>query len=57
MTEGPDAIYAWSRATRAFTRSQVRARQVINAVVPPATSPEVLFQVEKEHAQYELPKG
>ena len=57
MTEGPDAIYAWSRATRAFTRSQVRARQVINAVVPPATSPEVLFQVEKGHAQYELPKG
>lgn len=34
-----DEIYAHlARATRAFTRAQVRARQVIEAIVPPRTS-------------------
>jgi hypothetical protein len=41
------AIYEWSRATRAYTRAQVRARQVINALIPPAASPEDLAKVEK----------
>jgi hypothetical protein len=41
------AIYEWSRATRAYTRAQVRARQVINTLVPPAVSPEDLAKVEK----------
>ena len=31
-TDGRAEIYAWSRTTRAFTRAQVRARQVINAL-------------------------
>lgn len=43
--DGNQAVYAWARATRAFTRSQVRARQVINSLVPPASSPE---ELEKE---------
>jgi hypothetical protein len=34
------ALYDWARATRAFTRSQVRARQVTNALVPPPSKPE-----------------
>jgi hypothetical protein len=33
-----------ARLVRAYTRSQVRARQVINALVPPATSPEELAE-------------
>lgn len=36
------ALYDWARATRAFTRSQVRARQVSNALVPPPSKPEDL---------------
>ena len=31
-----------ARLARAYTRAQVRARQVINALIPPATSPEEL---------------
>jgi hypothetical protein len=41
------AIYDWSRATRAYTRAQVRARQVLNALVPPAASSEDLEKVER----------
>jgi hypothetical protein len=37
-----DATAGLSRRARAYTRAQVRARQVINALVPPATSPEDL---------------
>jgi hypothetical protein len=36
------ALYDWARATRAFTRSQVRARQVSHALVPPPSKPEDL---------------
>jgi len=57
ITEGTAAIYAWSRATRSFTRAQVRAGQVINALIPPATSPEELSWVEKEQVQVESPPG
>jgi hypothetical protein len=31
---GSEAVYAWAKATRAYTRSQVRARQVINTLIP-----------------------
>jgi hypothetical protein len=31
-------VYDWARATRAYTRAQVRARQVLDALVPPACS-------------------
>jgi hypothetical protein len=44
--DSTEVIYSWSRATRAFTRCQVRARQVINALLTPASSPENLPQVE-----------
>ena len=37
-----DAVAGLARRARAYTRAQVRARQVINALVPPATSPEDL---------------
>ncbi len=39
---GNEHIYNLSKATRAFTRCQALARQVYNALVPPATSPEDL---------------
>lgn len=29
-----DRVYQWAKATRAFTRAQVRAKQVINALQP-----------------------
>ncbi|MFC1960312.1 hypothetical protein ACFLYO_06350 [Chloroflexota bacterium] len=35
-------VYEWARATRAYTRAQVRARQVVNTLTPPPTSPEDL---------------
>ncbi len=41
---GENAIYILARATRAFTRAQVRARQVSNALVPPPRTPEDLGQ-------------
>jgi hypothetical protein len=41
-TTGNDSVYNLSKATRAFTRCQALARQVYNALVPPATSPEDL---------------
>jgi hypothetical protein len=41
-TTGNEYIYNLSKATRAFTRCQAFARQVYNALVPPATSPEDL---------------
>jgi hypothetical protein len=41
-TTGNDYIYNLSKATRAFTRCQALAKQVYNALVPPATSPEDL---------------
>jgi hypothetical protein len=34
-----EGVYYWSRATRAFTRCQVLARKVYDALVPPATKP------------------
>jgi hypothetical protein len=38
---GSEAVYDWAKATRAFTRSQVRARQVINTLIPtPSTTKE-----------------
>jgi hypothetical protein len=37
-----NAVAELARLARAYTRAQVRARQVINALVPPATSPEDL---------------
>jgi hypothetical protein len=39
---GADSIYDWARATRAFTRAQVRALQVHQALVPPPSRPEDL---------------
>jgi len=35
-------IYKWGKAIRAFTRCQALARQVYNALVPPAATPEDL---------------
>jgi hypothetical protein len=40
--ETGEAVAGLARLARAYTRAQVRARQVINALVPPATSPEEL---------------
>jgi hypothetical protein len=37
-----EAVFHWAKATRAFTRCQSLARQVYNALVPPATQPEDL---------------
>jgi hypothetical protein len=37
-------IYTWSRATRSYTRAQVRAQQVTQAVMPPPCRPEDLQQ-------------
>jgi hypothetical protein len=37
-----DVVAGLARLARAYTRAQVRARQVINALVPPAASPEDL---------------
>jgi hypothetical protein len=37
-----NGVIGLARIARAYTRAQVRARQVINALVPPATSPEEL---------------
>ena len=36
-------VFELARNARCFTRAQVRARQVINALVPPPTSPEELW--------------
>jgi hypothetical protein len=41
-TTGNEYIYNLSKATRAFTRCQAFARQVYNALIPPATEPEDL---------------
>jgi len=41
-TTGNECIYNLSKSTRAFTRCQAFARQVYNALIPPATSPEDL---------------
>lgn len=41
-TTGNESIYNWARATRAFTKCQVRARQVKNALTPPPKSPDDL---------------
>ncbi|HEX2945198.1 MAG TPA: hypothetical protein VHT96_04510 [Clostridia bacterium] len=35
-----EAIYEWSRAARAFTRSQVKALMVHDMLTPPASRPE-----------------
>ena len=40
---GADSIYDWARAVRAFTRSQVRARQVSQALRCLENSPEALL--------------
>jgi len=39
---GNEALGYFSNAATAFTRAQVRAKQVYNALVPPATAPEQL---------------
>ena len=41
-TTGNESIYNLSKASRAFTRCQALAKQVYNALVPPATNPEDL---------------
>jgi hypothetical protein len=41
-TEAGDTVAGLARLARAYTRAQVRARQAINALVPPAASPEDL---------------
>lgn len=38
-TAGNESIYNWARATRAFTRAQIRALQVYQALVPPSNKP------------------
>jgi hypothetical protein len=40
--EGNESVYNRAKALRAFTRSQARARQVYNALVPPPDSPDDL---------------
>ena len=40
--EGNQGVYMWSKALRAYTRCQALAKQVYNALVPPATKPEDL---------------
>lgn len=37
---GNKAVYSWSKAARKFTRAQVRALQVIQAIEPPPSTPE-----------------
>ena len=37
---GTAALREWAKATRCFTRAQVRAMQVVEAVEPPPSSPE-----------------
>jgi hypothetical protein len=39
ITAGHDQVYHWGRAVRAFTRAQVRALQVEQALVPPPNQP------------------
>jgi len=41
-TAGNASINWWAKATRSFTRCQALARQVYNALIPPAASPEDL---------------
>jgi hypothetical protein len=33
---GNESVYEWARATRAYTRAQIRALQVCQALVPPS---------------------
>jgi len=42
QANGHTSTYAWARATRAYTRAQVRALQVYQALVPPPNKPEDL---------------
>ncbi|MFB0563452.1 MAG: hypothetical protein ACETWM_19815 [Candidatus Lokiarchaeia archaeon] len=39
---GNEAIYNWAKSTRAFTRAQIRALQVYQALVPPPSRPKDL---------------
>lgn len=39
-TNGNARVYSWAKATRAYTRAQVRASQVHQALVPPPNKPE-----------------
>ncbi len=41
-SKGNEQIYNWAKATRCFTRCQVRARQVLDGLVPPPENPEDL---------------
>ena len=41
-SKGNEQIYSWAKATRCFTRCQVRARQVLDGLVPPPENPEDL---------------
>jgi hypothetical protein len=41
-TVGNEHVYNLSKATRAYTKCQVLAKQVCNALIPPATKPEDL---------------
>ena len=41
-SSGNESLYNLSRALRCFTRSQIRARQAHDAVIPPAQNPEDL---------------
>jgi hypothetical protein len=44
-----DAVTGLARRARAHTRAQVRARQAINALLPPPTSPEELASEQTPH--------
>jgi hypothetical protein len=51
LAKGNKALYCFSRAATAFTRSQAHALQVYNAIVPPATHPRDLGLPEVERSQ------
>jgi hypothetical protein len=40
--DGNESPYNWAKATRSYTRAQVRAKQAYNALVPPPDKPEDL---------------
>ena len=40
--DGNESLYNWAKATRSYTRAQVRAKQAYNALVPPPDKPEDL---------------
>ncbi|MFN2146176.1 MAG: hypothetical protein ACK2T7_12555, partial [Anaerolineales bacterium] len=44
------SIYLWAKATRSYTRAQIKARQVINTLQPPPASPEEVLSTGKNRS-------